>query len=492
MMKGRAFLSLLLAIGSSSFAFAQEQGQEQNDNKPDILITISTTDDSLTDTDPSMEELPVVNNTCSGPSKPGALLDSLLKGYDKRDRPSLYLPGAMGTEAPPDDVEISIHILELEKVDQKLNQFELTINFRRAWTDPRLAYRTRSEGGCFPDGKEIVYKGEEMANIWTPDLYFGNQADKTEEVGDAVWLDSTGYVFWSTQMDLTLSCEMQFKDFPYDQQECGIDVAKFASSDEEVQLVPMEWKGAVTMENYEENELPRGGTPEWNILKVYPVIQEGDNVKYSSMKFIFELQRKSEYYSSFVIQPCIMFVTIAYASFFVNRSAAPARVGMSTIGFLANTNFLVAQLGQIPRLGKDVFLLKFVQLCVWFCFYSIIEYALCNYLRRIQGRLDAQRKHMKDNTINMQQSKTTDEEEERPKEPKYPREEDEGQGVYKGFTKADIIASDYNRKMDTFLLNPRTGRMYLRDESVDIFSRWAFPVAFVSSAVAMWYTKQAD
>ena len=64
-----------------------------------------------------------------------------------------------------------------------------------------------------------------------------------------------------------------------------------------------------------------------------------------------------------------MFVTIGWFSFFF-IFRAPDRVAMSIIGFVANTNFLAAQLNQLPRLGNEVLLLRFLYLSTIFSFYS--------------------------------------------------------------------------------------------------------------------------
>ena len=71
-----------------------------------------------------------------------------------------------------------------------------------------------------------------------------------------------------------------------------------------------------------------------------------------------------------------MAVVITCSSFCLDRSAAPARVAMTMIVFLANTNFLVAQLGQLPRLGNDVWLLRFLTMSTYFSFYGVLEYCL--------------------------------------------------------------------------------------------------------------------
>merc|ERR1712003_340163 len=73
----------------------------------------------------------------------------------------------------------------------------------------------------------------------------------------------------------------------------------------------------------------------------------------------------------------------------IDRGSAPARVSMSTIGFLTISNFLTSELKSLPRIGTNgAWLLLFMQISMIFTFYSVIEYVVCNYLYRVQVRIE--------------------------------------------------------------------------------------------------------
>ena len=162
------------------------------------------------------------------------------------------------------------------------------------------------------------------------------------------------------------------------------------------------------------------------------------------------------------------------------------------IGFLANTNFLSAQLGQLPRLGNDVWLLQFVTLCTWFNFYGVMEYCLCNYLLRLEKRIAEARKEAREARVSSPPANQTiigtvgssDTVEVSTSPP--PQRASQKDSIV---TRDEIIATGFNRKMDLLMLSPKTHRMYFKDEHVDVFSRWFYPPAFLACALALYFTK---
>merc|ERR1711862_531434 len=64
----------------------------------------------------------------------------------------------------------------------------------------------------------------------------------------------------------------------------------------------------------------------------------------------------------------------------------------STICFLTISNFLGSQLKALPRIGADAaWLLLFMLISMIFTFYAVVEYIICNYLFRVEQRVDKTR-----------------------------------------------------------------------------------------------------
>ena len=103
------------------------------------------------------------------------------------------------------------------------------------------------------------------------------------------------------------------------------------------------------------------------------------------------MNRKPRYWRLYIIIPSILFVLIAYSSFYISRAAAPARVGGTIICFLVITNFNSQVLTNLPKVDYRVRLLSFLYLSMWFCAFACFEYALVNMLFRIEARVEKAR-----------------------------------------------------------------------------------------------------
>lgn len=433
------------------------------------------------------------NQACSGPRTAGELIDHLLEGYDKYTRPGVakglkegWLSGALLETAPPDEAQVQIHVLALNGIDQKRNEYTLTAWYRRKWKDSRLAYKTISEGGCFPDDASIGFPESIVkSHIWNPDFYIENMSDSPKQTGSAIWISPDGEVLWSSQLEVTLACQMEFAAFPFDTQDCFFKVGTYLENSQNVVLEFFDDREPVTLAKATDPGIvSHGGNLEWEIIETSSEESPpnlGSLTVYSSVIFRLALRRNSAYYTAFVMIPSVMFVIIGWASFFISRSAAPARVAMSMICFLTNTNFLSGQLGQLPRLGNSAWLLKFLATSTYFTFYAVLEYCLCNYLFRIEARIMKARD--KARALKMA---ATDEQEEPSMDESRRRKNGLAPIVV---NKQDIIDAGFNRKVDLMILNPKTNRMYFKDEHVDVMSRYMYPTVYLVVFVSLWFTK---
>ena len=116
-------------------------------------------------------------------------------------------------------------------------------------------------------------------------------------------------------------------------------------------------------------------TTQWRLADV--VIAQRDrlarNGNYSFVRATFKLERNAGYYERYVIGAVVLYVLIAWCSFFIDRAASPARVAMGIIIFLVINSQITSQLAQLPRAADSVWLLQFMSISQIFVFYAIIE-----------------------------------------------------------------------------------------------------------------------
>lgn len=101
-------------------------------------------------------------------------------------------------------------------------EYAIQVTLRQLWSDPRLSFEDR-------EGKIRYLILNDPSQIWLPDLFFANEkkAHFHNIVTPNIYLriSSNGDVLYSTRISLKLSCPMDLKKFPMDEQVCTLRVA---------------------------------------------------------------------------------------------------------------------------------------------------------------------------------------------------------------------------------------------------------------------------
>ena len=189
------------------------------------------------------------NFECSGPSDAGELRDALIgpgSGYDKSTRPKVALKRAQRSSSggfwPPekDEAWAQLRILSIDNIDTKTQRVTLQVYLNVIWFDWRLAFNTTAVGGCMPipkphapgwgrrlaggegEGEEegdhskegpsgdVSYGGDLVSRLWEPTLYAENMIQETV-MTSAVWLASSGRVWWRRKAQWILQVPMIFR-----------------------------------------------------------------------------------------------------------------------------------------------------------------------------------------------------------------------------------------------------------------------------------------
>jgi len=329
---------------------------------------------------------------CEGPQTVGDLrlrLWARNPRYQRETRPNeawaAWQDADMPYAAPPDAVTVSIWIEKLNAVDPPTGTFSVELWTSISWNDPRLQFNSTLHGGCFPpddDGGSPEYDHRVEAELWMPDLVFSTMAligaQDNSPLTRRVKIKSNGDVEWLQLRQQTFFCFFA-KLMPFDRYRCTIPLhGSRANSVAELTLLP----GVA--------EIPidaRGGVPDWKVV-LSEVHQSRTVFNESGIDFVVQLNRESGYYVETVMVPAALFVLVSYTSFFIARSAAPARVGMTVTSLLIISNFHNALFAQLPKISTNVYLVDFVRVSMFFCLAAIFEYALANYISRACPKLN--------------------------------------------------------------------------------------------------------
>ncbi|VDK53263.1 unnamed protein product [Anisakis simplex] len=273
------------------------------------------------------------------------IINKLLnQGYDWRVRPpgtNLSLPGSHG----PVVVSVNMLIRSISKIDDVNMEYSVQMTFRETWVDGRLAY------GLPRDNKPdflILTAGQQ---IWMPDSFFQRQNITRIIVSNAL-------------------AEYKWK-----------------SND------PVQLKDGLN------SSLP---SFQLNNVRTTYCTSTTNTGSYSCLRTVLELRRQFSYYLLQLYIPSTMLVIVSWVSFWLDRTAVPARVTLGVTTLLTMTTQASGINAKLPPVSYtkaiDIWiggtiLIKFLVLfqshklpsylflpCLFFIFGALLEFAWVTYV----------------------------------------------------------------------------------------------------------------
>ncbi|XP_053651803.1 gamma-aminobutyric acid receptor subunit beta isoform X4 [Cherax quadricarinatus] len=301
-----------------------------------------------------------------------AILDSLQTGYDKRIRPK-YGESHV-------DVGITMHILSISSLSEVQMDFTLDFYFRQHWTDPRLSFPDR--GGL----DELTVGSEYLQKIWVPDTFFANEKKSyfhtATTSNEMLRITNQGKVLRSIRLTITASCPMNLQYFPMDRQLCIIEIESFGYSMDHIRLSWHAGDRSVVIES--DVSLPQFRVLGYNRKTIISSTSTGN---YSRLLCEIMFVRSMGYYLIQIYIPSSLIVVISWVSFWLNRSATPARVSLGVTTVLTMTTLMSSTNAALPKISYVKSIDVYLGTCFVMVFASLLEYAAVGYMgKRIQMR----------------------------------------------------------------------------------------------------------
>ncbi|KAK8379047.1 hypothetical protein O3P69_009649 [Scylla paramamosain] len=301
-----------------------------------------------------------------------AILDSLQTGYDKRIRPK-YGESHV-------DVGITMHILSISSLSEVQMDFTLDFYFRQHWTDPRLSFPDR--GGL----DELTVGSEYLKKIWVPDTFFANEKKSyfhtATTSNEMLRITNQGKVLRSIRLTITASCPMNLQYFPMDRQLCIIEIESFGYSMDHIRLSWHAGDKSVVIES--DVSLPQFRVLGYNRKTIISSTSTGN---YSRLLCEIMFVRSMGYYLIQIYIPSSLIVVISWVSFWLNRSATPARVSLGVTTVLTMTTLMSSTNAALPKISYVKSIDVYLGTCFVMVFASLLEYAAVGYMgKRIQMR----------------------------------------------------------------------------------------------------------
>jgi len=301
-----------------------------------------------------------------------AILNQFMVGYDKRVRPNY---GGI-----PVTVGVSLYILSIGDLSEKFMDFTFDMYFRQFWHDPRLAFEKR------PSLTKLVVGAEYIKLIWVPDTFFVNekvalfhQATTENQFLRIMW---SGDVLRSIRLTIKATCPLDLQYFPMDKQMCTLEIESFGYTMSDLKFRWEDGPKSVQMS-------PDVSLPQFDVLGHRQRIVEASlsSGNYSRLLADIQFDRAIGYYVIQVYIPSSLIVVMSWVSFWLNRGAAPARVGLGVTTVLTMTTLMASVNAALPKISYMKSIDIYLGVCFFMVFGALIEYACVGYTaKRIQLR----------------------------------------------------------------------------------------------------------
>ncbi|KAK6751445.1 hypothetical protein RB195_003065 [Necator americanus] len=302
--------------------------------------------------------------------------------YDKRIRPPNY--DAFGKNQPV-VVDINFYMRSMSNIDFVKMEYSLQITFRQYWQDSRLDYSSMFAGKDVPKFLIITEKDA----IWTPDTFFLNEKKAhrhdIDKLNLMIRVHANGTVMYSERISLTLSCPMHIQNYPMDEQICNLDLASYAFTTDDI-LYRWHPPDPIQFHPMLNTSLPCFTLDEAYTDTCSSITTTGE---YSCLRMVFHLKRLFSYYMAQIYIPSSLLVIVSWVSFWLDRTAVPARVTLGVTTLLTMTTQAASINSSLPAVSYIKAVDVWIGVCLAFIFAAVLEFAWVSYRGSLQDECPA-------------------------------------------------------------------------------------------------------
>lgn len=297
---------------------------------------------------------------------------------------------------PPDyekdvatEVDVQLEVTSIDSINAISMDYSLNLFLRQTWRDPRLNFSHLSNISV------LELDQRRIGDVWVPDTYFQNEKSASFHTvtvpNKLLHIHNDGFVIYSIRLSLTLSCMMDLRFFPMDDQTCSILMESYGYS---IENVALRWKTnepvIFVLDDNDEQTLPQFYF--YKPLETKGCFSDNSfNTKFSCLEAKLFFRRSLGFYMSQVFIPSMMIVILSWISFWIHVDAVPARVSLGVICVLTMTTQSSGIRSSLPVVSYIKAIDIWMAVGLLFVFAALLEYAYIN----VQTR--KHRKQAKDN-----------------------------------------------------------------------------------------------
>ncbi|XP_063447065.1 neuronal acetylcholine receptor subunit beta-3-like [Mytilus trossulus] len=263
-------------------------------------------------------------------SQTKSLHSFLFTDYNKNVKPVL-------DQSTRVNFQMDFILLAINEFDTVEGTLSLVGVLNCSWTDESLVWTPSSYGG-------LSSINVPQSDIWVPDIFISNQAEKFTPFGKSVDIKLTvshsGLVSWYPGDVMKVKCAPNLENFPFDKQSCSIQFVVFGSSSTEVNMFGIS-QTTVNTDFFSTNK-------EWTL--------DSTSLKLESTTLVtatLNISRAWLYFTVTVLIP-IYVIGLLIPLVFLLPVDSGERVSFSTSIFLSFTVVLTLVNSEIPSMSDPI------------------------------------------------------------------------------------------------------------------------------------------
>ena len=273
-------------------------------------------------------------------------------------------------------------IKEVSNVDDKSQSISVSMYFSVRWFEPRLMINPTAEDWTEPKlgpDDHVNVSPETIKYLWYPDLeIYGLEKFNLHKVlkeMSGVRIIKNRTIDYELRVVVTISCQMNFNNYPLDSQECPFQVGSYFGTVK-----------TVTCTSYFEFDEERQRSLQY-FTEIKSLSEKHRNVTlpsgdYAACGFTIFLTRMRMQNIIQVYLPTTMFVMVSWVSFLIKPEIIPGRMALLITLFLVLINIFNGVKADAPASKRLNAIDLYLVVCIFLVFAALAEYSIILYIQK--------------------------------------------------------------------------------------------------------------
>jgi len=259
---------------------------------------------------------------------------------DKWDRPV-----TPGTNRSSTVVAVTWGVRHISSLNLMAGTFSISGDLAMWWQDPRMTWDPKDYGGA----ALVQIDGELPFVMWSPEIGFDVIVQKPQVISSFTQIYSNGLVMRGHKAIFTVSCVLNFQQYPFDKQVCPVKLeSQHVPSSEISYRLPTAAEGQKAFEMSVAHHRDAVG----DFLIGPPKVQSVESIYYglavSGIEYTFKFDRIWTKAVSTIFAPIWCVMVLSFIGLFIQDDKVPAKAALATIPMLTLISLMFTITRNLP------------------------------------------------------------------------------------------------------------------------------------------------